>query len=130
MYSAATVPCWSSRPQMRKVFHSPRSVTCGLVEAGVIHAVADELVRHRDALLRVGDVVADDDLDLLAVDAAGGVDVGRGLLRPVLQLGAEGGVRPGDRAADTDLDLGVGGTGEGQHGAESDAAQEQLLHLV
>src|SRR6218665_3098886 len=35
MYLPATPPCWSSRPQVRNVFHRPRSVKVGLVEAGV-----------------------------------------------------------------------------------------------
>ena len=29
----ATLPCWSSRPQVRKMFHRPRSVMVGLVAA-------------------------------------------------------------------------------------------------
>ena len=37
-------------------------------------------------------------LDLLAEDAAGGIDVGDGLLDAVLQLRAEGGAAAGDRA--------------------------------
>src|SRR5262249_7876797 len=36
MMAPATGPCWSSRPQVRKMFHMPRSVTFGLVAAGVI----------------------------------------------------------------------------------------------
>jgi hypothetical protein len=37
MIVPATLPCWSSRPQVRNVFHMPgRSVTLGLVAAGVI----------------------------------------------------------------------------------------------
>ncbi len=36
MYLPATLPCWSSRPQVRNTFHILRSVICGLVEAGVI----------------------------------------------------------------------------------------------
>jgi hypothetical protein len=34
--AAATAPCWSSRPQVRNVFHMLRSVKRGFVEAGVI----------------------------------------------------------------------------------------------
>ena len=56
-------------------------------------AVADELVGDRDALLGIGHVVADDERDLLAEDAAGGVDVLDRLLGAVLELRAEGGVR-------------------------------------
>ena len=46
-------------------------------------------------------------LDLLAVDAAGGVDVGDGLLGAVLELGAEGRVRARHRTGDADLELGA-----------------------
>ena len=49
-----------------------------------LDAVADELVGDRDALLGIGDVVADLERDLLAEDAAGGVDVVDGLLGAVL----------------------------------------------
>ena len=67
-----------------------------------LHAVGGELVGDRDALLRIGHVVADCDRDLLADDAAGGVDVLDGLLGAVLELRAEGGVRSGDRAGDAE----------------------------
>jgi hypothetical protein len=77
-----------------------------------LDAVSDELVRNRDALLRIGDVVADDDLDLLAIDAAGGVDVGRGLLGALLELRAKGCVRAGDRAGDADQDVCPGAAAE------------------
>ena len=66
-------------------------------------AVADELVGDRDALLGIGDVVADLDRDLLAVDAAGCVDVLDRLLDAVLELRTEGRVGPGDRTGDAEL---------------------------
>ena len=72
-----------------------------------LHAVADELVGDRHALLRIGDVVARLDHELLAEDAAGLVDVLRRLLDALGQLGAERGVGAGDRAGDADLDLGL-----------------------
>ena len=73
-----------------------------------LDAFADELVGDRDALLRIGDVVADRRAAIFwPIDAAGGVDVLDGLLGAVLQLRAEGGVRAGDRAGDADLDLRV-----------------------
>jgi hypothetical protein len=59
-----------------------------------LDAVAEHLVGDRHALLGIGGVVAEDELDLLAVDAALGVDVGGGLFGTVLELGAEGGVGP------------------------------------
>ena len=95
-----------------------------------LHAVGDELVRDRDALLRIRDVVADDDLDLLAVDAAGGVDVLGRLLGAVLELGAERRVRPGDRPADADLDLRVGRARESKTETERNAGQQHFLHEV
>ena len=61
-----------------------------------------QLVGHRHALLGIGHVVAEHQLDLLAVDAALGVDIGGGLLGTVLELGAERGVRPGQRTGDAD----------------------------
>ncbi len=70
-----------------------------------LDAVSDELVGDRDALLRVGNVVADDELDLLAIDAAGGVDVGCGLLGALLELCAEGSVRTGERTGNADQDV-------------------------
>ncbi len=36
MYSPATAPCWSSRPQVRNTLERPRSVSFGLVEAGLM----------------------------------------------------------------------------------------------
>jgi hypothetical protein len=47
-----------------------------------LHAFGGELVRNRHALLRIGDVVADRELQLLPEDAASGVDVLDGLLGP------------------------------------------------
>ena len=77
-----------------------------------LDAVSDELVGDRNALLRIGDVVADRQHDLLAVDAAGRVDVGRSLLGALLELRAEGGVRTGDRAGDADQDIRPGAAAE------------------
>ncbi len=70
-----------------------------------MHAFAEEIVGDRDALARIGDVVTDEQLDLLAVDAARGVDVGNGLLDAVLQLGAERRVRAGHGAGNAQLQL-------------------------
>ena len=61
--------------------------------------------------------------DLLAEDAALGVDVLDGLLDAVLQLRAEGGVGSGDRPGDAELDLRIGDARKGQHGAERNASQ-------
>ena len=77
-----------------------------------LDAVADELVGDRHAFLRVGAVVAGRQHDLLAEDAAGGVDVSDRLLDAVLELRAEGGAAAGDRAGDAQLDLGRSGAGE------------------
>ena len=74
-----------------------------------LDAVADKFVRHRHALLGIGDVVALLEGDLLAENAAGLVDVFNRLRRALHKLGAEGGVRSGDRSGDAHLDLGAGG---------------------
>ena len=79
-----------------------------------LDAVADELVGDRDALLGIGNVVALLDLDLLAEDAAGLVEVVGRLSDALGQLRAERGVRAGDRTGDADLDLRVRGAREGQ----------------
>jgi hypothetical protein len=85
-----------------------------------LHAFARELVGDRDALLRIGDVVAGRELQLLPQDTAGGVEILDGLLGPVLQLRAERRVRAGDRAGDADLDLRAGGARECEAEAERD----------
>ena len=86
-----------------------------------LDAIADELVGDRNALLRIGHVVALLEGDLLAEDAAGLVDVVDRLLRPHSQLRAERGVWPGDRSRDAHLDLGARSArcrqSGGEHGA-------------
>ena len=67
-----------------------------------LDAVADELVGDRHALLRIGDVVADFDFDLLPEDAAGLVDVFGRLLDALGQLSAERRVGAGDRSGDAE----------------------------
>jgi len=67
------------------------------------HSIADELVGDRYAFLRVGAVVADEDLNLLPENAAGGVDVRDRLLDTVLELRPEGGAAAGDRPATPSL---------------------------
>src|SRR5215204_6264734 len=95
-----------------------------------LDAFGGELVRDRDALLRIGHVVADRKHELLAHDAAGGVDVLDRLLGAVLELGPEGGVRAGDRSGDADLDLRVRRARESNTETERDAGQQHFLHLV
>ena len=71
-----------------------------------------------------------DELDLLAVDAAGGVDVGGRLLGALLELCAEGGVRAGQRAGNADQDLRPGGAGECDNARSAATAdKKQFLHL-
>ena len=87
--------------------------------------VADELVGDRHALLGIGHVVADLDLDLLPQNAAGLVDVLGRLLDALHELRAESRVGAGDRARDPQLDLSLGGPGEpkrerNRHGRECD----------
>ncbi len=70
-----------------------------------LDAIGDELVGDRNALLRVGDVVADRQHDLLAVDAASRVDVSGRHFGALLELSAKSGVRAGHRTGDADQDV-------------------------
>jgi len=49
-----------------------------------------KLVGNRDALLWITDVVAEDQLDLLAKNAVGFIDIDYGLFATILELGAKG----------------------------------------
>src|SRR5262249_11415420 len=94
------------------------------------HAVAHELVGDRYAFLRIGAVVADEDLDLLPEDAAGGVDVLHRLLGTVLELRAEGGAAAGERTPDAELDLRRSAICQCKAEAEGQAEREPLSHGV
>ena len=102
----------------------------------VFHAVADELVGDRDALLGIGNVVAGLERDLVAEDAALRVEVIDGLLGALLELGAEGGVGAGDRPGDAELEVRrVGGgrsAGEGEARRQHETRQSgrsESLHV-
>ncbi len=94
------------------------------------HAVADEFVGDRDAFFGIGAIVADEELDFLSQNAAGGVDVLNRLLDAVLELCAEGGAAPGDRAGDAQLDLCRSGIRESKAKTEGEAEREPLSHSV
>src|SRR5262249_61211111 len=94
------------------------------------HAVADELVGDRDAFFRIGAIVADENLDLLAKNAAGGVDVCDRLLDSVLELRAEGGAAAGDRSGDPKLDLRRSAVRESKAEAEGQTKREPVFHRV
>src|SRR5690348_10682255 len=64
-----------------------------------------ELVGDRDALPRIGGIIADGHPDLLLQDAARRIDVGDGLLGAVLELRAERGVLAGEGTGEAELDL-------------------------
>ena len=83
-----------------------------------VDAFAEEVVGDGDALARIGRVVADEQLDLLAVDAAGRVDVGDRLLDAVLELRAERRVRAGHRPGDAHLQLLRSAVAAGEQGGE------------
>ncbi len=94
------------------------------------HAVIGELVGHRHRLFRVAGVVAHLELQLLAKDAAGGIDVIDRLLGAQLHLRAERGVLAGDRAGGGDLDLRLRGRRGQQacHSQRGGAGQQSTLH--
>src|SRR5262249_30944585 len=93
-------------------------------------AIADEFVGDRDAFFRIGAIVADENLDFLSQNAAGGVDVLDRLLDAVLELRAEGGAAPGDRAADAQLDLRRSVIRKNKAKTEGEAKREPLSHSV
>ena len=70
-----------------------------------LDAVADEFVGDRHALLRIGNVVAELDLDLLPENPACLIDVFDGLLDALGQLRPEGRVGSGDRSGDGEFHL-------------------------
>ena len=83
-----------------------------------LYALGGELVGHRNSLLRVAGVIAHFQDELLAIDAAGGVDVGHRHLGAALHLLTEGRVLAGDRAGHGDRDIGPGrGGGESRREA-------------
>src|SRR5712691_850627 len=94
------------------------------------HAVAHELVGDRNTFLRIGAVVADEDLDFLPENAAGGVDVLDRLLGAVLELRTEGGASAGDRAGDTQFDLRRNRVCESEAKSEGEAEREPFFHRV
>src|SRR5712692_7323935 len=94
------------------------------------HAVAHELVGNRHAFLRIGAIVADEDLDFLPENAAGGVDVLDRLLGAVLELRAERGASAGDRAGDPQLDLRRSRICESKAKTEGEAEREPFFHGV
>ena len=99
------------------------------VAVNELDAIADELVGNRNALLRVGNVVTELELDLLAVHAAGGIDVLRRQFRALLKLRAKGGVRAGQRAGDADQDVGLGRPRQRQSGRYGDAGKPMHSHI-
>src|SRR5262249_16605333 len=72
-----------------------------------LHAVGGELVCDGHAFLGVSAVIPDAHHELLAQNAAGGIDILDRLLNAVLELGPEGGAAAGDRAAYGEFDLGL-----------------------
>ncbi len=85
-----------------------------------VDAIAKEIVGDRDALTWIGSVVADGQFDLLAIDAAGRVDVGDGLLDTVLELRAERCVVLRHRPGHTQLQLCRSAVTAGEQGGEGE----------
>jgi len=83
-----------------------------------IHPVAEEVVGHRNALAGIARVVADEQLDLLAVDAPCRVDVRDGLFRAIFELCAESGVGARHRTGDANLELFRSAVTAGEEGGE------------
>src|SRR6516164_1748981 len=93
-------------------------------------AVGREIIGDRYALLGIGDVVAELDRQLLAENAAGGVDISGRLLDAVLHLRAGCGIGTCDWAADPELDLRYGGFRERECEAQGETERGDPLHLL
>src|SRR5450432_2593360 len=93
-----------------------------------LDAVANEFIGDRDALFRVGNVVALLNFNLLAENAALGVKVGGGLLDARGELRPERSVRPGNRPGDANLDLSARRAGKSETGGKDQAGQQILFH--
>ena len=93
------------------------------------HALGDELVGDGDRLLRIAGIVADLEHELLAENAAGGVDVGDRLLGAGLQLGAERGVLAGHRAGGRDRDVGARNAGHRQGERQGNAGLQEYFFM-
>ena len=70
-------------------------------------AIADQLASQRHRLIGIAEVVAHDQLDPLAEDAAVGVEIFDGKLGAALILLAEPRLRAGHRAGDANQNLGA-----------------------
>jgi hypothetical protein len=70
------------------------------------HAIADQLPCGRDRLLGIAEVVHCGELNLLAEDAAGGVDICHRLRGAALHLLAEPGILAGHRPGHANQNLG------------------------
>ena len=87
-----------------------------------LDALRHHLVGNGHGLLRIAGIVADFKHELLAIDAAGGVDIGHCHFGAVLHLLAEGRILAGDRAGHGDRDIGQGRRGgQGRREAQGDA---------
>ena len=95
-----------------------------------LYAVSNEFVGDRNALLRVGHVVAEHNFDLFPVDTASGVDVRCSLFRTFLKLCAERSVGAGQRAANANNDIGIGIATKGNHSRQRHSRQKRLFHFV
>nr|WP_255276335.1 hypothetical protein [Actinomadura madurae] len=90
-----------------------------------------ELVEVQHALVGSGLVVEGDQLDLAAVDAAGGVDLFHGEIHGLLRLAAERSVVAGQRLDEADLDRGTAARSAGvaarggEPGGENDGGQKR-----
>jgi hypothetical protein len=69
------------------------------------HALVNESVRHRNCLLRIAHVIADDQLQLLAQDATLGIDVGNCEFRAVAHLFPARRIRASHRSCNTNQQI-------------------------
>ena len=94
-----------------------------------LHPVGGKIIGDRDALFRIGDIVAELDGQLLAQYAAGSVDIGGCLFDAVLHLRAGRRIGTGNRAADPEFHLGCGGFHERKRETQRKNQRGDPLHI-
>jgi len=96
------------------------------------HALVHEIIGDGHGLLRVAGIVADFELQLFAVHAAGGVDIGNRLFGTPAHLFAESRILTGHRASGGDDDIGLSHAGIAKAGKQGNGGKPgfQLLHAI
>ena len=93
------------------------------------HTFGNQLVGNGHRLFRIAGIVADDQLDFLAQNAACGIDVLDRHFAAALELFAEGSILAGDRADGGDLDFRLGYTAGKRHQRHCGYGRFKVKHI-